>query len=76
MHATNYSFTGRKPSMAQCIAAARRLAATGAQLIELTWGENWLQLHRDSSGYWTGLGFIKNIDACFIAREINHKGAA
>jgi hypothetical protein len=72
MHATNHSFIGRKPSETQCIAAVRRLAATGAQLIELTWGENWLQLHRDAAGYWTGLGFIKNIDACVIARKVNH----
>lgn len=72
MHTTAHSFIGRKPSAAQCLAAAKRLASTGAQLIELTWGENWMQLHRDPAGYWTGLGFIKNIDACVIAREINH----
>lgn len=72
MNATNHTFIGRKPSEAQCIAAVKRLATTGAQMIELTWGENWLQLHRDPAGYWTGLGFIKSIDACAIARKINH----
>jgi hypothetical protein len=72
MKADRFDFTGRKPSMRQCLAAAQRLAKTGADHIELAWGENWLQLMRQANGYWAGFGFIRDIDADRIAREMNH----
>lgn len=72
MIADRFEFKGRKPSMRQCLAAARRLASQNVQHIELAWGENWLQLMRQGNGYWTGLGFIRDIDADRIAREMNH----
>lgn len=70
-----FVFTGRKPSLNQCVSAAKRLAKPGIDSIELQWGENWLQLQK-SAGYWSGYGFLRDIDAGIVARELNHKGAA
>lgn len=72
MNADVFSFHGKKPSMKQCIAQAKRMAKAGADHLELQWGENWLQLMRQSNGYWAGFGFIRDIDAQMIARELNH----
>lgn len=71
MNADVFSFPGKKPSLKQCMAQAKRMAKAGADNIELQWGENWLQLEK-ISGFWQGLGFIRDIDAGIIARELNH----
>lgn len=71
MNADVFSFPGKKPSLKQCTAQAKRMAKTGVDHIELQWGENWLQLEK-ISGFWQGLGFIRDIDAGIIARELNH----
>ena len=68
-----FTFTGRKPSFTQCMAQAKRMAKAGRVFIELQWGENWLQLEK-SQNYWQGYGFIRDIDAGIIARELNHSG--
>lgn len=70
-----FTFIGKKPSMRQCIAAAAKLAKPGIDSIELQWGENWLQLQK-TGDYWSGFGFLRDIDAAIVARELNHKGAA
>lgn len=68
-----FIFTGKKPNLRQCLAAARKLAKPGIDSIELQWGENWLQLQL-FNGYWQGFGFLRDIDAGILARELNHKG--
>jgi len=63
------TFTGRKPSRAQILAKVKPLAARST-FIEVYWGENWLQL--DKHGHqWHGHGWLKDIDADSIARELN-----
>jgi len=66
----SFSFHGKKPSLKQCIAQAKRIGQE-SNAIELQWGENWLQLEK-VCGYWQGFGFIRDVDAQMIARELNH----
>lgn len=71
-NAQNHNFTGRKPSKAQVLAQAKRLANGGADFVSLTWGENWIDLHQDNGGFWSGTGWIKEIGGDYVARELNH----
>lgn len=71
-NAQNYSFSGRKPSKAQVLTQAKRLANAGADFVGLTWGENWIDLDQDTNGNWSGTGWIKEIGGDWIARELNH----
>ena len=73
MNRDAFTFTGRKPSFKQCLAQAKRMSKAGANWIELQWGENWLQLEK-TGAYWSGLGFIRDIDATILALELNHTG--
>lgn len=68
----NHAFTGRKPSKAQVLAQAKRLANNGADFVALTWGENWIDLSQDANGYWSGIGWFKEIGGDWVARELNH----
>ena len=44
----------------------------GADFIALSWGENWADLSKDANGYWSGIGWIKEIGGDWLARELNH----
>lgn len=68
----NHNFTGRKPSKAQVMAQAKRLANQGADFVALTWGENWIDLTQDINGNWSGIGWFKDIGGDWVARELNH----
>ena len=68
----NFNFAGRRPSKAQVISKAKQLATTGADFIDLTWGENWITLTLDPNGYWIGAGWFRELGGDFVAREINH----
>ena len=68
----HHEFTGRKPSKAQLMAKAKAFDNQGSDFISLTWGENWVDLHKDSGGYWSGTGWIKDIGGDWLARELNH----
>ena len=68
----NHAFIGRKPSKAQVLTQAKRLANAGADFVALTWGENWIDLTQDTNGNWTGIGWIKEIGGDWVARELNH----
>jgi hypothetical protein len=70
-NAQNHNFTGCKPSKAQVMAQAKRLANAGADFIGLTWGENWIDLVLIDD-YRHGSGWIKEIGGDWIARELNH----
>jgi hypothetical protein len=74
-NALNHNFQGRKPSKTHVSAAAKRLAKQGADYITITWGENWIDLAFDPIWGWSGNGWIKDIDAHYVARDINHVGA-
>lgn len=71
-NAQNHNFTGRKPSKAQVMAQAKRFDAQGADFVSLTWGENWIDLQKQSNGIWCGFGWIKEIGGDWVARELNH----
>ena len=66
------TFSGRKPSRVQIVAKVKPLAQAGYTFIEVLWGENWLQLDRQGSiGPWYGHGWIKDISADTVAKELN-----
>jgi hypothetical protein len=66
------TFSGRKPSRVQIVAKVKPLAQSGYTFIEVHWGENWLQLDRQgSTGPWYGHGWIKDISADTVAKELN-----
>ena len=67
----NHNFTGRKPSKAQVMAQAKRLANQGSDFVALTWGENWIDLVLIDD-YWHGSGWFKEISGDWVARELNH----
>jgi len=70
------NFTGRRPSLAQCIKAAKLSATRGHDSIRLCWGENWLEVTRQSNGRWVGYGWLRTIDADKIAAALNGTVAA
>ena len=67
----HHEFTGRKPSKAQLLAKAKTFDNQGADFVSLIWGENWVDLTKEN-GYWTGIGWIKEIGGDWLARELNH----
>ena len=70
-----HEFTGKKPSYRQCLSAAQKLAKAGATVINLHWGENWLELRKQTNATWCGFGFIRDIDASTIAQTLNQETA-
>lgn len=71
-NATCHVFIGRKPTKAQILKRVRESVRTGHNHIECQWGENWISLALDQQWGWDGHGWIKNISAQDIARELNH----
>ena len=69
-------FNGRRPSLAQCIKAAKLSATRGHASIRLLWGENWCEVTRQSNGRWCGYGWLRTIDADKIAAALNGTVAA
>lgn len=68
------NFTGRRPSLAQCIKAAKQSAAKGNNSIRLLWGENWLELELHGRR-WFGRGWLKTIDSDKVAQALNQNEA-
>lgn len=64
------NFTGRRPSLAQCIKAAKQSAAKGNDKIRLCWGENSLEIWLHN-GRWVGYGWLRTIDADKVAQALN-----
>jgi hypothetical protein len=65
------NFEGRRPSLAQCVKAAKLSAARGHTEIRLCWGENWCEVTRSSNGRWYGYGWLRTIDADKIAAALD-----
>lgn len=65
-------FTGRKPSKAQVMRAAGAAIEKGHKMLDIRWGENWLELSfHDGNREWYGYGWIKDISGDDLARELN-----
>ena len=65
-------FEGKKPTKKQVFSKAYARVLQGFTLIEIYWGENGLTLDLNN-GQWYGFGWIKDISADDIAKEINSK---
>jgi hypothetical protein len=72
--ASEIVFKGKKPSKKQVFQKAMARVLTGHTLIEIYWGENGMTLDKQRiNGRWCGFGWIKDISADDIAKEINSK---
>ena len=70
-----FYFEGKKPSKAQVKKCAIKAIKDGYPLIEISWGENMINL-QNNLGQVSGHGWIKNIGGDDLARELNeYKGA-
>jgi len=70
-----FEFTGRAPSLAQIKAHVKKALAQGHGEIELSWGENLIELKKNpypynGMGAWHGYGWIRRIGGHDLAREI------
>lgn len=70
-----FYFEGRKPSKAQVKKCAIQAIKEGYPLIEISWGENMINLE-NNLGFITGRGWIKNIGGDDLANELNQNGGA
>jgi len=70
-----FYFEGKKPSKAQVKKCAIEAIKQGYPLIEISWGENMINLENEL-GYITGRGWIKNIGGDDLANELNENGGA
>lgn len=70
-------FTGRKPSKAMIVKAAKDCIKQGYNAIDISWGENCISLNVNNHhpfnrmGQWFGSGWIKNIGGSDLADELN-----
>jgi len=70
-----FYFEGKKPSKAQVKKCAIEAIKEGYPLIEISWGENMINLE-NNLGFITGRGWIKNIGGDDLANELNENGGA
>lgn len=70
-----FYFDGKKPSKAQVKKCAIQAIKEGYPLIEISWGENMINLE-NNLGFITGRGWIKNIGGDDLANELNQNGGA
>jgi hypothetical protein len=68
-----YYFEGKKPSYAQVKKCAIEAIKQGYPLIEISWGENMINLE-NNLGFITGRGWIKNIGGDDLAHELSKNG--
>lgn len=71
---TEINFEGRKPSKPQIMRAIGKALEKGTKAIEISWGENRIDLTFDDRTYssgWHGCGWIKGIGGDDIAKELN-----
>lgn len=74
MHNIKYiTFNKRRPSMAQVMRAVTEAVRAGERAIDVSWGENCIELTTGPSRQWTGYGWIKSISGSDIADEVNRK---
>lgn len=66
-----YEFSGRKPSNAQVLKHVNEAIRQNCRVINLSWGENWLEFQRMPAGIWLGSGWIRNISGADLAVQVN-----
>ena len=68
-------YTGNKPSKRMILGAIETSFKQGHKAIEISWGENMLELMwHDSHGQWYGSGWIRGTGGDDLAHEMNTKG--
>jgi hypothetical protein len=70
-----YYFEGRKPSESQVKNLVVKALKQGYGKIEISWGENMIEIERAGNGQVYGYGWIKNISGQDMADEIHRKEA-
>jgi hypothetical protein len=65
----DYGFEGRCPSQKQVEKMVSVGVRSGANTIELWWGENMIELNKQS-GQWYGRGWIRSISGSDIAEAL------
>lgn len=79
MNTFSYSFEGRKPSKPQILKVVNQAIKSGHTRIEISWGENCIELEKDCYPYprpnskWFGHGWIKEISGDDLAVELSPK---
>lgn len=68
-----HSFTGKRPSQKQVKTVLIKALKEGFREIELYWGENWIQVFKNSEGTIYGTGWIKTISGQDLANEIDRE---
>jgi expansin (peptidoglycan-binding protein) len=70
-----HDFTGRCPSITQIKSHIKKAVAGGHHRIEISWGENWIELERRQYngffGPWFGNGWIRRVGGDDLARELS-----
>ena len=69
-----YYFEGRKPSKAQVKKLAIDALKAGHNQIEISWGENMIEIHRANNGQVYGYGWIKDTGGQDMADELTKEG--
>ena len=67
----DYGFEGRCPSKAQVAKIAKAGMGSGANFIEIWWGENMIEIQKAYNGHWFGRGWIRSISGQDLAEELS-----
>jgi len=70
-----YYFEGRKPSESQVKTLVIKALKQGYGKIEISWGENMIEIERAGNNQVYGYGWIKDISGQDMADEIQRKAA-
>ena len=70
-----FYFDGKKPSKAQVKKCAIQAIKEGYPLIEISWGENMINLE-NNLGQISGRGWIKTFGGDMLAQDLNQNGGA
>lgn len=79
MSTYHYEFTQSKPTKASVQKVIKRAIADRHNVIEITWGENYILLEKDVYPYerpfskWNGRGWIGKISGDDLAQDLNPK---
>lgn len=70
-----YYFEGRKPSESQVKKLVIKALKQGYGKIEISWGENMIEIERAGNNQVYGYGWIRDISGQDMANEIQRKAA-
>lgn len=70
-----FAFSGRKPSVAQVTKKVKEGVKSGADIIDVWWGENTITIEKSTftsgQNHWFGYGWIKGISGSDLAHSLN-----